>query len=84
MFEIITKEWFDKVNGNTYFATRIYNNDKLLGTIPFQYGYGDTSQHTALSWLHDNGHTSERRDWANCKFEKRIKCLKRDVKAWGE
>ena len=43
--DIQAKEWFDKVNGNSYFAGTITLN---YGTeteetflLPFQYGYGN-------------------------------------------
>ena len=42
--DVYTKTWFDKVNGNTYFAQAItlnfgMNNSETL-INPFQYGYG--------------------------------------------
>lgn len=41
--DILTKTWFDRVNGNTYFAQRItinYGMDNEFEFInPFQYGY---------------------------------------------
>lgn len=41
--DIITKTWFDKVNGNTYFAQSITINfglsDELTVKNPYQYGY---------------------------------------------
>lgn len=41
--DVITKTWFDKVNGNTYFAQRIIinwglKNERIL-VNRFQYGY---------------------------------------------
>ena len=43
--DINAKEWFDKVNGNSYFAANITINYGLPNaqsiTLPFQYGYGD-------------------------------------------
>lgn len=40
---VITKTWFDKVNGNTYFAQRITVNfgrkNETVIINPFQYGY---------------------------------------------
>jgi hypothetical protein len=35
------REWFDKVNGNTYFSARIWINGGQVAILPFQYGYGD-------------------------------------------
>ena len=43
--DIQAKEWFDKVNGNSYFAAQITINFALPNEvslkIPLQYGYGD-------------------------------------------
>lgn len=39
MITIQTKEWFDRVNGNTYFSAEAFlGMDKIL-SLPFQYGY---------------------------------------------
>jgi hypothetical protein len=35
------REWFDKVNGNTYFSARIWVDGGQVAILPFQYGYGD-------------------------------------------
>ena len=45
-------EWFDKVNGNSYFAGEViinYGTDSQI-TLPlaYQYGYGDKYQYEAL------------------------------------
>ena len=41
-------KWFDRVNGNTYFACKITCNNGMKNeisfNIPFQYGYGDHFQ----------------------------------------
>jgi len=43
--DIQAKEWFDKVNGNSYFSATICINYGLKSQtyleLPFQYGYGD-------------------------------------------
>ena len=43
--DIIAKEWRDKVNGNSYFSSRVILNleheDEMVIEIPFQYGYGE-------------------------------------------
>jgi len=38
---IITTEWRDKINGNTYWSSRVYINNNDFVIIPFQYGYDD-------------------------------------------
>jgi hypothetical protein len=35
------REWFDKVNGNSYFSARIFVDGGQVAILPFQYGYGD-------------------------------------------
>ena len=39
--EIKANEWFDKVNGNSYFSAIVWINDKIRLEIPFTYGYGE-------------------------------------------
>jgi hypothetical protein len=43
--DINALNWFDKVNGNSYFAGKVTLNyglpDKKSFKMPFQYGYGD-------------------------------------------
>ena len=36
---IEAREWFDKVNGNSYFSAQIQVNGEVVATLPFQYGY---------------------------------------------
>jgi hypothetical protein len=36
--QIIFGEWFDKINGNTYFDALIYVGDSKY-TVPYTYGY---------------------------------------------
>lgn len=40
--KIEAKEWFDNINGNSYFSAEIWVNEgeKYL-TVPYQYGYED-------------------------------------------
>ena len=48
-FVVQAGKWFDKVNGNTYHACRITRTrDGAVLCCPFQYGYGDQYQYTAL------------------------------------
>lgn len=58
--DITAKEWFDKVNGNSYFSARVVI-DYALPTeetlyIPFTYGYGDSYKDTAFATLCLNGY----------------------------
>lgn len=57
--DINAKQWFDKVNGNSYFAATVTVN---FGTpeaqtikIPFQYGYGDHYETEAGNALNEAG-----------------------------
>lgn len=56
--DINAREWFDKINGNSYFSAEIVIN---YGTpserkyfLPFQYGYGDAYLYNAFELLHNN------------------------------
>jgi hypothetical protein len=76
-----TKEWRDKVNGNSYFSTRIEDieNDKMY-ILPFQYGYGDQSEYETKKVInYVNGCVS----WSEIKFIKIDRCLKKEVTQHG-
>lgn len=50
--DIIALEYFDKINGNSYFAGEIILNyglkDQLIIILKYQYGYGNQYEYTAL------------------------------------
>ena len=50
--DINAREWFDKVNGNSYFSAQIVVDYDLPTYkkyfLPFQYGYGDSFQWQSL------------------------------------
>ena len=52
---IQAKEWFDKVNGNSYFAGTVTLDEGLktkeVFLMPVQYGYGNQYKHEATSIL---------------------------------
>ncbi len=88
---VTAREWFDKVNGNSYFAALVTYNDKQI-KIPFQYGYGDqyltaTANQLQLDGILPNDQTIYglprycREN--NIEFHATIKrdCLKRNVMA---
>lgn len=78
----ITKEYRDKVNGNSYFSTRIEDveNDRMF-ILPFQYGYGTQSEHETKKVIKCfNKNVS----WNDIKFIKIDRCLKREVKQHGQ
>ena len=92
--DIQAKEWFDKVNGNSYFAGTITLNygteTEEIFLLPLQYGYGDEYEHESKAILTQFNKISP--DYENlsnyCKrvgiiLRKNIQrnCLKRDLKA---
>tara|TARA_X000001382_G_C3094345_1_gene154585 strand:- start:360 stop:671 length:312 start_codon:yes stop_codon:yes gene_type:complete len=56
----ITKAWHDKINGNTYFSTRIEDveNDNTY-VLPFQYGYGSQHEYATKEILNLKGFNSD-------------------------
>ena len=57
--ELQAKEWFDKANGNSYFAGDIFVDGKLVYTMPFQYGYGSQYENEAMKQLKKLGYINE-------------------------
>jgi hypothetical protein len=62
--DINAKEWFDKVNGNSYFSADIVvnygMNESQTFKLPFQYGYGDHYQYMAIEELKKQGLTDKK------------------------
>lgn len=50
------REWFDKVNGNSYFSARIFVDGGQVAILPFQYGYGDQYLYEAQKKLLELGY----------------------------
>jgi len=55
--DINALEWFDRINGNSYFSAKVTVNfgldtEKSLN-LPFQYGYGDHYKDMVLNELKD-------------------------------
>lgn len=48
IYTVIGKRWFERVNGNTYHSATVYKDGKLIGRVPFQYGYERHYEQTAL------------------------------------
>jgi len=89
---IIAKEWFDRINGNSYFSARINVDDKEQIILPFQYGYGDQYLHEAKMKLVELGYISKHKDYTwmqlprYCRengihlvYVKHERCLKREL-----
>lgn len=95
--DIQAKEWFDKVNGNSYFSAIISLNygmeDARQILLPFQYGYGSHYIDMAKEELVKQGIIkADKNDalWRYCEDHKIIlrtskheNCKKRDVVAYG-
>ena len=89
--DINAREWFDKINGNSYFSAEIVIN---YGTdserkyfLPFQYGYGDAYLYQAFEFLQDNyempdniNHLYQLKDNGIVLRKNKIRTLKRELK----
>jgi hypothetical protein len=84
-------EWFDKVNGNSYFAGTVTVNYGMKTeksfVMPFQYGYGDAYLYEAFSVLSGAGLIPPEYSTRQCLdhgiiLRNNIKtgCLKRELK----
>jgi hypothetical protein len=52
---VSAKQWRDKVNGNMYFAARLYADGVLVAALPFQYGYGSQFEWEAVAKFRELG-----------------------------
>ena len=87
--DVQAKEWFDKVNGNSYFSAIITLNFGLIDqktiNVPFQYGYGDYYLDSALQQLKTENYLPADASvlWRYCnelRTSKKQNCLKSEVK----
>lgn len=96
--DINAKEWFDRINGNSYFsaiAIADYGTpDEKRVTLPIQYGYGSHYEYEALKALSDKlglGYDGKKGCpslWARdngiiYRCSKQKNCRKREVVAFG-
>jgi hypothetical protein len=96
--DVNAKEWFDKVNGNSYFAGTVTINYGLKTEktfkMPFQYGYGDQSRYSAFDLLKKNKVIKMPENtsiWQFCESNKIVErynlqtnCLKRELMYYNE
>jgi hypothetical protein len=96
--DVEAREWFDKVNGNSYFSARIVLNygrkKQKTFLIPLQYGYGTQYEWTSVQVLKEKGIIKEEESAPLsiiCRNKKIIlrackkeNCKKQDVTAWGK
>ena len=90
-----TFEWFDRVNGNSYFANIVTVNlglkNEFSFNMPFEYGYGNHSLDMACKALRTIKATDlNLYHWSVCqdnkinvKHVKHENCLKREVIAYS-
>ena len=91
--DINALEWFDKINGNSYFSCTIVINyslkDEKVLEMPFSYGYGDYYMQAAKELLIKEKLIKDVRGgfWSYCKDNniilrnyKEKNCKKRDLK----
>lgn len=87
IYTLIAKEWYDRINGNSYFSARIMDGSgTVIATLPFQYGYGSQFEHEAKQVMVGMGLVDSSlfpREIFNT-MHKHDRCLKRDVMVWGE
>lgn len=95
--DVQSKEWFDKVNGNSYFSAQITLNfgqkDQQTIYLPFQYGYGSHYEDMAGKELNDLGFITLEKNqslWRYCEqnnialnSSKAEKQTKKNVVAYG-
>lgn len=94
--DIQAKEWFDRVNGNSYFSAQVtidfgMDSERVV-YVPFQYGYGSSYYTKSIEQLQKDGILPNDGTLSRSYFDDngiilrsslRDKCLKRDVIAFG-
>ena len=91
--DVTAKEWFDKVNGNSYFSAQVTLNygmeDEVTYKLPFQYGYEEQYRYAALDKVKQVANMSYMMTWYDikdigiiCRFNK-VNAKKSEVKAFG-
>jgi len=65
--DVDAREWFDKVNGNSYFSGTVTINYGMKGQreykMPFQYGYGDHYQDVAFNVITEHESVTNPDNW---------------------
>lgn len=93
--DINAMEWFDKINGNSYFSATIDINYKLADWItlklPFQYGYGEHYKEMAWDLIKKELNLDTKGEYSFWRFceentiilraNKKENCLKRELEA---
>lgn len=53
--QLIGRRWFEKTNGNTYHSVEAYVDNKFIGKVAFEYGYGSQWSWTGARLLEEKG-----------------------------
>lgn len=64
------REWFDKVNGNTYFDADVWVDGKPICTLGMTYGYGDQFEYAASEALVKRGYLPAEMEGRNIRWAK--------------
>lgn len=75
---IIFGEWFDKINGNTYYDATIRVNDNTFG-LAWRYGYNAGDQQSIDEALYHAGYKVRKNNRDRWASYKNIHIMKRDV-----
>ncbi len=96
--DINGKEWFDKVNGNSYFSAQVTLNfgmdDSRTIYVPYQYGYGTAFEYESIRQLQMDGILPDdvkiyspsqycRDNGIILRTQKTTNCRKSEIKQWG-
>ena len=94
--DITAKEWFDKVNGNSYFSARLTINYGMKNShqifMPFQYGYGSQYEWVSIEQMAKELNLKKIKELSDLwRMKKQIilrshidrGCKKADVIEWG-
>lgn len=60
---IEARSWFDKANGNSYYSARVWVNGRVVGQLPFSYGYGEQYRYDSLRALKTVGFLKDENGW---------------------
>ena len=87
------REWFDRVNGNSYFSARVFVDGVEVARVPFQYGYGSAFEYAAAWALQDldvlPGMPGDGALWRLCEeaevalYRSMQRVTKRECVGWG-
>ncbi len=94
VLNIQVNEWFDKVNGNSYWSARATVGQHIVAVLPFQYGYESHGMYKTVETIYEA--FTDRTD--DCKttrsrleemgfvmeYDKIEDCTESSVRRWGK